>query len=111
ISGAIQQGTLISLNADETPSPARFFEAIQSASGAAARAGNASPRIAFGGERAGLLWSEGKIDEAFRLEQFGSDVAKHSAVDFLCVYPRRHDQQGDPALKRICAEHTAVYYQ
>jgi CheY-like chemotaxis protein len=111
IDHAIQKGTVLSLNADEVPDPIRFSEAVQSASEAAKKAGKDHPRVAIWGERAGRLWSEGKKDEAILLERFGGDLAKSNEVDILCVYPFNNDQETDDALRHICAEHSAVFYE
>jgi hypothetical protein len=109
IDAAIQRGTYISLDADETPDPVRFFEAVRGLSEAASRAGKIHPRVAVCGERAGRLWAEGKMDEAVRLEQLCDELAKSHDVDILCAYPSPHGQQDDHVFKSICAEHTAVY--
>ena len=53
IDGAIERGTYLSFDADVAPDPVRFLEAINDVREAAANAGNAHPRVAFCGERAG----------------------------------------------------------
>jgi DNA-binding NarL/FixJ family response regulator len=105
---AIQRGTYVSLDADESPDPVRFFEAVKGLRGAASKAGKENPRVAFCGERAGRLWAEGKTDEAIRLEQLCEDLANGKEVDILCVYPLVDGQEDDHALKSICAEHTTA---
>jgi hypothetical protein len=111
IDGAIQRGTYISLDADETPDRVRFFEAVRGLSEAASKAGKNHSRVAVGGERAGRLCTEGKTDEAIQFEQFGNELAKSRDVDILCVYPLPYGQEGDPVFKRICAEHTAANFR
>ena len=105
IDGAIQRGTCLSFDADVAPDRVRFLEAIDGVRAAAANAGNAHPRVAFCGERAGRLWAAGRTAEAVQLEQFCGELAHD--VDILCAYqvPYSNDNQ---ALTRICAEHTAV---
>ena len=105
IDGAIERGTYLSFDADVAPDPVRFADAINGARAAAARAGNAHPRVAFCGERAGRLWAAGRTAEAVQLEQFCGELAYD--VDILCAYPLP-DTQDDEALTRICAEHTVV---
>jgi hypothetical protein len=111
IDAAIQRGTYISLDAGETPDPVQMLETIRGLSETAAKAGKDHPRVAVCGERAGRLWAEGKTDEAIRLEQLCSDLAKTQEIDILCVYPLPHGQEDDPSLKSICAEHTTANFR
>jgi DNA-binding NarL/FixJ family response regulator len=111
VDAAIQRATFISLDADETPDPVRFLEAVKGLSEAAANAGKEHPRVAVCGERAGRLWAEGKTDEAVRLEKLCDDLANTQELDILCVYPLPHGQEDDPALKSICAEHTTAKFR
>jgi DNA-binding NarL/FixJ family response regulator len=121
IDDAIQQGAYISLDAADTLSTimvdglldsVRFFESISDLIEAASKAAKAEhPRIAFCGERVGLLWAAGKTDAAIRLEQFCNELAKTHEVDMLCAYPFNsfRGEEDEQAFKRICAEHSAVY--
>jgi len=103
IDGAIERGTLLSLDADDALEPALFVEAVNGLREAAARAGKAHPRVAFCGERAGRLWAAGRTVEAVQLERFCGELAPD--VDILCLYPVPYTN-GDAALERICDEHT-----
>jgi DNA-binding NarL/FixJ family response regulator len=105
IDGAIERGTCVSFDADVAPAHVRFLDAINGVREAAAKAGKAYPRIAFCGERAGRLWAAGRTAEAVQLEQLCGDLAPD--VDILCLYPVPYTND-DQALRRICAEHTAV---
>jgi DNA-binding response OmpR family regulator len=105
IDGAIERGTYLSFDADVAPDPVRFLEAINGVRAAAAKAGNAHPRVAFCGERAGRLWAAGRTAEAVQLEQLCGELAHD--VDILCAYPMPYAKD-DQTLTRICAEHTAV---
>lgn len=120
---AIQQGTYVPLDADESlstimvsgfPDPVRFLKGLSGLIEAAFKAAKSEhPRVAFCGERVGLLWAEGKTDAAIRLEQLCNDLAKKYEVDILCAYPlssspNKEDEQG---FQRICAEHSTVYSQ
>jgi DNA-binding NarL/FixJ family response regulator len=104
IDGAIARGTYLSFEADEAPDPDRFLDAINGVR-EAARAGKPHPRVAFCGERAGRLWAAGRTAQAVQLEQLCSELPRD--VDILCLYPIPFTE-GDQALERMCAEHTAV---
>ena len=105
IDRAIEHGTYLSLDANEPVDRDRFLEFVGVVREAAARAGNAHPRVAVCGERAGRLWAAGRIAEAVQLEQFCAELAPD--VDILCTYPVPHTRD-DEALARICEGHTAV---
>jgi CheY-like chemotaxis protein len=105
IDGAIERGTYVSFDADVAPDSVRFLEAINGVRQAAAKAGKAHPRVAFGGERAGRLWAAGRTAEAVQLEHLCSELAQD--VDILCLYPVPYTKD-NRALTRICARHTAV---
>lgn len=111
IDAAIQQGTYISLDANESPDPSEFLGAIRGLREAAALAGKKYPGVAFCGERAGRLWAEGKTDEAIQLEQLCDNLAKEQEVDILCVYPLAKGQDAVPVLDSIFAQHSAVSYR
>jgi DNA-binding NarL/FixJ family response regulator len=121
VDGAIQQGTYVSLDADESlstimvnglPDPVRFFEGLNGLIDAASKAATAEhPRVAFCGERVGLLWAEGKTDAAIRLEQLCNDLFKTHEIDILHAYPLSsiHGKEDDQGFQSICAEHSAVF--
>jgi two-component system, NarL family, nitrate/nitrite response regulator NarL len=105
IDGAIERGTCCAFDADDSSTPNRFLDAIDSVRSAAAKAGKAHPRVVLCGERAGRLWAAGRTAEAVQLEHFCGELAHD--VDILCVYPVPYPND-DAALTRICAQHTAV---
>ena len=105
IDRAIEHGTYLALDANEPVDRERFLEFVGDVRAAAARAGNAHPRVAFCGERAGRLWAAGRIAEAVQLEEFCAELARD--VDILCTYPVPHTKD-DQAITRICEGHTAV---
>jgi len=105
IDGAIARGTYLSFDADVDPDPALLLAAIDRVREAAAKAGNAHPRVALCGERAGRLWAAGRTAEAAQLEHMCSALADD--VDILCAYPVPYTE-ADHALSQVCAEHTAV---
>jgi DNA-binding NarL/FixJ family response regulator len=120
---AIRQGTYITLDAVDAlseimvnglPDPVRFFDGICGLIEAASRAAKAEhPRVAFCGERVGLLWAEGKTDAAIRLEQLCSELCKIREVDILCAYRVSgiHDEKELRELQCIREEHSAVHSQ
>jgi DNA-binding NarL/FixJ family response regulator len=107
VDAALRRGTLLTWDADDAPEPVRWSEAITSLGDAARKAGAARPRVAMWGERAGRAWARGNIEEAIRLEQFGSEMARSSPIDILCPYLVPCGQDTDPTFTRICEEHTA----
>jgi DNA-binding NarL/FixJ family response regulator len=121
VDGAIQQGTYISLDASDTlntimvnglPDPILFFDGITGLIEATSKAAKAEhSRVAFCGERVGLLWAEGRTDAAIRLEQLCNDLTRTHDVDILCAYPLsgfRGEVDGRD-FRSICAEHSAVH--
>jgi DNA-binding NarL/FixJ family response regulator len=118
---AIQQGTYISLNANEVLSKimvkgrldhcraTEIVGDIVDSTTEAAKARNS--RTAILGECSGLLCAEGDIDAAIEMEKRANDRIKTQDIDIFCPYPlspfRRPDQAH--AFKNICAEHTAVF--
>ena len=91
--------------------PAHIAAAIRRLIQAAYRGGKGNPRVAACGERAGRLWSEGRTDEAIRLEQLFNELAKNrDDLDVLCVYPVPYDPDDD-AFSRLCAEHSAMAFR
>jgi hypothetical protein len=121
IDGAIQQGTYISLDAVHTlstimvngiPDPVRFSAGLGVLIEAVAKVAETEhPSVAIFGECVGVLFAEGNPNAAISLEKIGNDLVKTHNVDILCAYPLPHGQKDDHALKSICAEHTAVYWQ
>lgn len=96
---------------DSSPDPQRFRELIDPALERASVAAEGEERrvVAFG-EMVALLWAEGQIDAAIRLEQLWNDLARTHTFSLRCAYPiKAFDQQqhGDPFL-RICSEHSGV---
>jgi DNA-binding NarL/FixJ family response regulator len=121
VDDAIQQGTFISLDAADTlsrimvnglPDPVRFLEGVSGLIEVASKASKGEhPRVAFCGERVGLLWAEGKTEAAIRLEQLCNDLARTHEVDILCAYELSsfHGEENDQVLQSISAEHSAVF--
>jgi len=75
-----------------------------------ARAKTARPEIAAFGEMVSLLWTEGKVEAAIRLEQLWNELATKLAFSLRCAYPVSHfnGEKNSQPLMRVCAEHTAI---
>jgi PAS domain S-box-containing protein len=117
---ASKQGRYVALDAPEIkskimvegmPDAARFFEVV---GGTIARTSAllkpASPEIVVFGELDSLLWKEGKIEAAIRLEQFWNELAKKHPFSLRCAYPVAsfYGEKNAQPLMRVCAEHSAV---
>jgi PAS domain S-box-containing protein len=74
------------------------------------RAKAARPEIAAFGEMVSLLWTEGKVEAAIRLEQLWNELAKRLTFSLRCAYPVAHfnDVKNSQPLMRVCAEHSAI---
>jgi DNA-binding NarL/FixJ family response regulator len=107
IEGATARGMYMSLDVNDPADRDRTVEVLMRLESAASQMGNKHPRIAVCGERAGLIWAEGKTDEAIQLERLWNKLAKVQDMDILCLYPM---PESDAALERICAEHSRVHY-
>jgi DNA-binding NarL/FixJ family response regulator len=112
VHAAIHRGTYAFVDVDQPPDPARVVDVIRRLGEAASNGGKQRPRVAYWGELAGRMWSEGRTDEAIRLEQLANELAKHHNVDILCPYPLPHggeDHSG--GLEKVCAEHSVVSFR
>jgi PAS domain S-box-containing protein len=71
------------------------------------------PEIAAFGEMVALLWTEGKIEAAIRLEQLWNELAKKYSFSLRCAYPMAscHGEKNIQPLVRVCAEHSAALFQ
>src|SRR6267378_6101697 len=117
---AAREGRYIALNAADTLAKfmrdgqpdADLFAAVIgpvfTRAGAAA-VGQESRVVAFG-EMVALLWAEGNIDAAIRLEQLWNDLARRHAFSLHCAYPITgfHDKTHAAPFLKICSEHSAV---
>jgi DNA-binding NarL/FixJ family response regulator len=117
---AIQQGTYISLDAEDIlsttmvncgPDCDLFLTGLRDLIDSAATATKLErPRVAIFGECVALLHAKGNLKAAISLEQSGNELLKAQAtpcLDIMCAYPLLPFGK-DPAFKSICAEHSAV---
>lgn len=117
---AIKQGRYVALDASEIlskimvdgmPDRTRFLEIVGGAiAGTRALVKGPVPEIAAFGEMVSLLWTEGKIEAAIRVEQLWNELGKRQSFSLRCAYSVanfRGESHAQP-LVRVCAEHTAV---
>jgi DNA-binding NarL/FixJ family response regulator len=121
IGAAIEQGRYVSLDAAETvstfmvndlPDPGQFLKVTGDLIAKTAKAVKVEPaRVAACGECAPLLWAQGKVDAAIRLEHLWDEIAKSQGLDVLCAYPLASFQGGvgSRIFEKICAEHSVVH--
>ncbi len=123
VDAATQQGTYIQLDVNKTlatfmvndmPDSTRFFQVVGGLVEAAAEAARQQHHsIVACGECSPVLWVEGKVDAAIRLEQLWNEVGKTFGMDILCGYALSSFQgeKDERVFQSICAEHCAVYSQ
>ena len=115
-----KQGRYVSLDAAETlstftadgwPDAALFALVIGGlVAQTTATAAGKNPRLAVFGEMVSLLWAQGKLQAALRLEQFWNELARTHSFSLHCGYPMSgfyREDHGELFLK-ICQEHSAV---
>ena len=104
--------TLSTFMVNDMPDWEHFFEVVGGLVSGAAKAGKGEhSRVAMWGECGPLLWAEGKVDAAIRLEQLLNQLATIYEFDLLCAYPLSsfHGEEDEQVFQSICAEHSAVY--
>jgi signal transduction histidine kinase len=116
----MQQGRYIALDAVETlsmfmlsgwPDAALFAEVMggllqQSRD----RAESKEPQVAIFGEMVSVLWAQGKLEAALRLEQLWNDLAHLHSFALHCGYPLKdfYREEHGELFQRICQEHSCV---
>ena len=106
--------TLSTFMVNDMPDWERFFEVVGGLVSGAAKAGKGEhSRVAMWGECGPLLWAEGNVDAAIRLEQLLNQLATVYEFDLLCAYALSsfHGEEDEHVFQSICAEHSAVYSQ
>ena len=104
--------TLSTFMVNDMPDWEHFAEVVGGLVSGAAEAGKGEhSRVAMWGECGPLLWAEGKVDAAIRLEQLLNQLATIYEFDLLCAYALSsfHDEEDEHVFQSICAEHSAVY--
>jgi DNA-binding NarL/FixJ family response regulator len=121
IDGAIQRGTYFALDAASTlttmmvkglPDRERLFERVDGLIHAV-EVQQQYRGISACGETAPLLLGKGEEEAAIRVEQFWDDLGRTRGMEVVCAYPLSTFPGGQEseAFKRICAEHSAVYFR
>jgi len=106
--------TLSAFMVNDMPDQERFFEVVGGLVSGAAKAGKGEhSRVSMWGECGPLLWAEGKVDAAIRLEQLLNQLATIYEFDLLCAYALSsfHGEDDARVFQSICAEHSAVCSQ
>jgi DNA-binding NarL/FixJ family response regulator len=118
---AIQEGTYISLDADDVlsevmvngwPDSTRFLKVASDLILKATKAAKGKHfRVAACGECARRLIVQGNPEAAIQLEHLWDKMARSHYIDILCGYLLRDFQTEDsnPIFERICVPHSAVY--
>lgn len=112
---ALDASALLSqIMVDGMPDEERFAETVGKAIGriSAALKGPRPELVAFG-EMVALLWTEGKIEAAIRLEQLWNELAKKYSFSLRCAYLMAtcQGEKNIQPLVRICAEHSAALFE
>jgi len=90
------------------PDPTRFVNAAEEVLTEVARRAGQHAEIAACGECSPTVWADGNVEGAIQLEQLWDDVANGRQMDILCAYPLAARDESVQAVRRLCAEHTAV---
>jgi len=120
IQEASEQGRYVEVDAPEIltkimvegmPDRARFVETFGRTivrTGAVLK-GEHSEILIFG-EMVSLLWMDGRIEAAIRLEQLWNELAKKHSFSLRCAYPiaNFYGENKTQSLFRVCAEHSAL---
>jgi hypothetical protein len=106
--------TLSALMVNDLPDPVRFFRVASDLLAQAARSAIGKPfRVAACGECPAILWAQGKVDAAIRLEQLWDEIAKTSNVNIMCGYALSDFQRKREShiYRRICSLHSTFSLQ
>ena len=106
--------TLSALMVNDLPDPVRFFRVASDLLAQAARSAIGKPsRVAACGECAAILWAQGKVDAAIRLEQLWDEIARTSNVNIMCGYALSDFQREREThiYQSICSLHSTFSLQ
>jgi PAS domain S-box-containing protein len=96
---------------DSAPDPARFQANVGRVIEDASKDGTGAKRVVRAyGEMVDVLWAEGNIEAALRLEELWNELAESFEFSLLCAYAmnRFNDAADGEGLRRICEAHTHV---
>jgi hypothetical protein len=117
---ATEEGRYIPLDAADTlstfmvngsPDPVQFLKVAGDLIVGAAEAVNGdSTRVTACGEAAPLLWAQGNLEAAIRVERLWDEIAMAHKIHLLCAYSLDNGSGMDGhTFERIRAEHSAVH--
>ena len=91
------------------PDPLRYLDAAGDLlTDVTRRATDRHARVAACGEGTSIFWSHGHVEAAIQIEHLLDEIAMSRQMDILCAYPLAARDESVPAVRRLCAEHTAV---
>ena len=91
------------------PDPLRYLDAAGDLlTDVTRRASDQHARIATCGEGTAIFWTHGHVEAAIQLEHLWDEIAMSRRMNILCAYPLAVRDESVPAVRRLCAEHTAV---
>ena len=89
--------------------PLRYLDAVGDLlTDVTRRARDQHARVAACGEGTSIFWTHGEVEAAIQLEHLWDEIAMSRQMDILCAYPLAARDESVPAVRRLCAEHTAV---
>jgi signal transduction histidine kinase len=117
---AVEQQRYFSLDAGETlstilvdsqPDAFRVFEVLGGILAQARQSALQTPRqVSVFGEMVALLWADGNLDAAIRLEHLWNDLTKSHDFSLACAYPTNFFDRPEHAdlFLKVCAAHSSV---
>ena len=117
LGAVIRSGSYTSIDVHETlslfmpigqPDPARLGQAVSRLVKTASNGpAGATRRVTACGECAPLLWTEGKLDAALRVEELWDEAAHKYGLNTLCGYlsGTLQGQKGHPIFRKITSLH------
>ena len=90
------------------PDPLRYLDAASDLLTDVTRRATDHARVAACGEGTSILWTRGYVEAAIQIEHLWDEIAMSHQLDILCAYPLAARDESVPAVRRLCAEHTAV---
>ncbi|HKW31904.1 MAG TPA: response regulator [Candidatus Acidoferrum sp.] len=119
----IKSGSYISIDAlealtsfmvDDQPDPNRLENTVSNLVKTASKAPNgATRRVLACGECAPLLWTQGKLDAALRVEELWDAVSRQYGLRTLCGYlsGSLQGQEDQQIFQKICSSHSIVTHR
>ena len=120
VSIALNQGRYVPIDAAQTLAKCLrdglvdtdcFINVIGEALESAGRAASGRGRVVAFGELVALLWAQGRVDAALRVEELWNRLAEQHSFALCCAYPMKGflgNPHAAPFLK-ICAQHSHVF--